>query len=340
VQVPSGRARPSLEVIGYRLRSTASAVAGRLAPSRSPSGIFLAGALLAVSASRPALAAELPQTIPPPIQRSLDLEDWPAFLRDLTRDSLTKAILRLATVRALFETGRLPDEQFAWIHSSGSELFSTADLKQHVGTAYLAETLLELGHLNAAERLFLNRLESFPEHRAWADQWRGRLDAGTLPGADPVLSRIRTNLITRDVVAMGFTTERLLRQALDANPANQMAFQFLMAHQLLERRLLYAVRTLVTSPQARVGPLPRHYAEAVLLHRQLYPGIPPTTLLPRVPREVEARFGEFTALMSDSSRSSEEKQLQAWRGFGDTYWYYSFFGSHHRPERLSSPGSP
>ena len=300
------------------------------------------------------------------------MEDWPALLNSLAADPLTNTILRLAVVRALFETGRLPEEQFSWFHRPGPELLSTTDLNQHVGSAHVAETLLELGHLNAAERLafdslemegetppvlrtlarlhvvrglpgaagiFLSRLQAYPEHRAWAVRLRAGLTTNSPATADPTISRIRANLITRDEIALGLTTERLLRQALESNPENRMAFQFLMAHQLLERRLLYAVRTLTTSPRTREGPLPRHYAEALLLHRHLYPGIPLDALLPRVPPAVVARFQGFMEMMSRTTGSREQVQPQAWRDFGNTYWYYFFFGPLHQPSRLPGSGN-
>ena len=300
------------------------------------------------------------------------MEDWPALLNGLAADPLTNTIVRLAVVRALFETGRLPEEQFSWLHRPGPELLSTTDLKQHVGSAHVAETLLELGDLNAAERLafdslemegetppvlrtlarlhvvkglpdaagiFLNRLQAYPEHCAWAVRLRAELATNSPATADPTISRIRANLITRDGIAMGLTTERLLRQALESNPENRMAFQLLMAHQLLAQRLLYAVRTLATSPQTREGPLPRHYAEALLLHRHLYPDISLGALLPRVPPAVVASFQGFMEMMNRATGSREQVQPQAWRDFGNTYWYYYFFGPLHQPSRLPSPGN-
>ena len=329
--------------------------------------------MLAAGARWPAYASDPQPPLPLQVQRPLELEDWPALLNGLAGDPLTNTTLRLVVVRALFETGRLPEEQFAWFHHPGPELLSTSDLKEYAGAAHIAETLLQLGYLNAAERLafdslemegenpsalrtlarlhlakgltnaagiFLNRLQAHPEHRAWAVRFRAGLATNSPAAADPTISRIRANLITRDRIAAGLTTERLLRQALESNPENRMAFQFLMAHQLLERRLLYALRTLATSPHTREGPLPRHYAEAVLLHRHLYPGISLGTLLSRVPPAVVASFQSFQGLMNRAAGSPAQLQPEAWREFGNTYWYYYFFGPLDPTTRLPAPGTP
>jgi len=287
-------------------------------------------------------------------------------------DPLTNSILRLAMARALFETGRLPEEQFSWFHGPGPELLSTSDLKEYAGLAVIAETLLQLGQLNAAERLafdalelegegpavlrtlarlhvvkgftnaaaiFLNRLQTYPEHSDWAVGLRAAIDTNAPAAADPTISRIRANVVTRDRIAAGLTTERLLKQALESNPENRMAFQFLVAHQLLTRQLLQTRQTLASSPQTREGPLPRHYAEALLLHRQLYPGIDLGALLSRVPPAVVADFQAFQEMMGHA-KGGEQVQPQAWRDFGNTYWYYHFFGPLHSPGRLPSPASP
>jgi hypothetical protein len=59
-----------------------------------------------------------------------------------------------------------------------------------------------------------------------------------------------------------------------------------------------------------------------------------------VPREVEARFQGFTEMMHRAKGLGEQAQPQAWRDFGNTYWYYYFYGPFHPPSRLPSPGKP
>ncbi len=372
MKAPEWRALVGLATTGIWRRPTSPSPPGPGSISRCPVWIFAICALLAAGAWWSGHASEPQPPIPLQAQRSLELEDWPALLNGLAADPLTNTIPRLAVVRALFETGRLPEDQFSWLHRPGPELLSTADLKEHIGSAHIAETLLQLGHLNAAERLafnslemegetpavlrtlarlhvvrglpnaariFLNRLQAYPEHCAWAVRLRAGLATNSPATADPTISRIRTNVITRDGIVTGLTTERLLRQALESNPGNRMAFQFLMAHQLLDRRLPNAMRTLVGSPQTREGPLPRHYAEALLLGRDLDPNLSAGTLLSRVPPAVVASFQGFKEMMNRAPKSPEQVQPQAWRDFGNTYWYYYFFAPLHPPNRLTNPGN-
>jgi hypothetical protein len=329
--------------------------------------------LLVLSLAGLSRASNPAPPVTPEIQRALESENWPAILESLRADPLTNSILRLAAVRALFETGRLPEEQFSFLHSPGPELLSTTDLKEHLGSVYVAETLLQLGHLNAAERLafnslemegeappvlrtltrlhvvkgltnaaqiFLNRLQAYPEHRDWTDAARAALVVNLPLAADPTIGRIRTNLVTREGIVTGLTTELVLRQALESNPENRMAFQFLVAHQLLARRLLNFRQTLAGSPQVRTGPLPRHYAEALLLHRQLYPGISLTLLLPRVPPTVITNFQNFQETMDRAAATKVPVQAQARRDFGSTYWYYYFFGAAQQSGDAANPEKP
>lgn len=335
--------------------------------------ILAIGALLACGVRWPCRAADPQPLIPGQIQQPLGIEDWRAVLHNLAPDLLTNAIVRLVAVRALFETGRLPEEQFAWFDRPGPELLSTGNLEGYAGAAHLAETLLQLGCLNAAERLafdsiemegenpsalrtlarlhvvrgltnaalvFLNRLEAYPEQQAWAPRFRAALAADALATTDPSIPRIRANLLKGDQVAAGLTTERLLRLALESNPTNRMAFQFLVAHQLFERRLLQAIRALATSPQPLDDPLPRHYAEAVLLHRHVYPGISLEALVRRVPPAVVSDFQRFLEMLKRGAASPEQLRSEARREFGKTYWHYYLLPppeSASRPPALDNP---
>ncbi len=320
--------------------------------------ILALGAFLAAVACRPVRAADPQPLLPRQIQQPLGIEDWRAVLHNLTPDLLTNAIVRLVAVRALFETRRLPEEQFAWFDRPGPELLSTSNLEAFAGAAHLAETLLQLGCLNAAERLafdslemegespsalrtlvrlhvvrgltnaavvFLNRLEAYPGYHAWALRFRAALDTGALDTIDPAIARARANLLKGDRIAAGLTTERLLRLAIESNPTNRMAFQFLVAHQLFERRLLQAIRALATSPQPIENPLPRHYAEAVLLHRHVYPGIALEALVQRVPPKVASDFQRFLEMLKHGAASPEQLRSEARREFGSTYWHYYIF---------------
>ena len=334
---------------------------------------YLIYAILIATSCRMTAASEAQLEIPVQVQRQLELENWSAVLEMMSADLLTNSISRLVVVRALFETGRLPDELFAWIHGSGPELLSTTELKQHMGTACVAETLLRLGHLNAAERLafnslemegetplvlrtlarlhivkgltnaaniFLNRLQSIPEQSTWALNIRSGLASNNIGHSDTVISQILTNLITRDGIVNELTTERLLRQALDANPSNSMAFHFLMAHQLMERQLVVARRTLATYPQASKGPLPRHYSEAILLLGSLHPELTLSSFLSRMPKEMVTKFNSFSQTMNRLKDSREQLQAEIWRNYGNTYWYYYFFGQLHKPGTGSRPEKP
>ncbi|MCZ7637863.1 MAG: DUF6057 family protein [Verrucomicrobia bacterium] len=307
------------------------------------------------------------------MQRPLEMEDWPALLTALAGDPLTNATLRLVATRALFETGRLPEELFAWVHGSGPELLSTSELKDYAGAAHLGETLLQLGYVNGAERLafdslemegesavalrtlarlhlikgltnaaviFLNRLDAYPEHRAWTARFRAGLASDSPNAADPTISRIRANLVTGDRIAAGLTTERLLRQALEANARNLMAFG--VPRGPSAPGATAALRAadageLAAGPRRAVGaPLCRGGAaapESLPGHRA------------RRPAAAGAAGGgdelrRFPGMMNRAAGSVEQARPQAWRDFGNTYWYYFFFGPRAEANRPQTPATP
>lgn len=338
---------------------------------RLSAGVLLVVTLLAWLGASGGRAHGQADAFPPTVRQPLELENWPELLQALNGEPLTNATLRLLTVRALCETGRLPEELFARIHQSGPELLSTSGLQSYAGAAHLAGALLQIGYLNGAERLafdsmemegenpsalrtlarlhavrgltnaariFLNRLATYPGQLPWVSAFRAALETNSPAGAEPSLTRVRANLLTRDRIVSGLNTERVLRLALEANPTNRLAFEFLLAHQLLNRDLLPACSSLAKSPLVREGPLPRHYAEAVLLHRSLHPGIALAPLLPRVPPAEITRFERFQGMMKGAAGAPEKVQSQAWRDFADTYWYYYFFGNSPPPPSTTRPG--
>jgi hypothetical protein len=199
--------------------------------------------------------------------------------------------------RALFETGQLGDRMFAFPQSPEFGLQISAEAMPQ--RSY-HETLLQLGCANEAEhvihesleviglqpyllselatinlakgqpgaaRVFLNVLS---RDIVWGEQARAdlaRLDRNEPLSSDEAVRHLRSVMLQQDVIAP--SSEQLLLRLLRRNPANRMAFEYLMAHYLSTGQLQKVVEAI---PQVRAfgyDRLPEHYAEAVLLYGQL-----------------------------------------------------------------------
>jgi len=291
------------------------------------------------------------------IQSAAEWQDWNAVLAVGASLRTLPTPARLQVNRALFHTGRLADDLFAFPQRREADLL--ASLADGLDVCLpLCDTLLELGQVNLAEhyvqeaeyirgehppmlwrlakinlvkerpraaRVFLNRLRSVPFHRAEAERWLASLDRE--PGGDSLddLRRLRAVRVRADTVERVFPTESLLEQLLKANPQNRMAAEYLEAHFLLTGQVEQAVenRRLVERGESRE--LSRTMMEAVLIFNRR-PGNQPVAL-PELPGEKAAarRFEWFLeALRQAADKPTAERTLA--REFGDTYWFYDVFG--------------
>ena len=195
--------------------------------------------------------------------------------------------------RALFETGQLGDKAFGFPQVPRGLLPNVAAEELAFGPEY---HLLAIGAVNQAEhlaaeslalrgptphtlrvlatafiakgepeagRVFLCYLSDDLIQGPWARRQLARLDADPRMSDDAEIGRIRSVMLTEDVVHMNRIEPALRRQA--DTGANRMAFEYLITHYLIERRLDEAV-ALLPSGKHYYDALPVHYGEAATLH--------------------------------------------------------------------------
>lgn len=268
--------------------------------------------------------------------------------------------------RALFHSGRLLDDLFAYTNQTTWELLAGTVAGPEACRAQ-AETLLELGQVSEAEhlahealelegdrpdllrlladvntlkdrpeaaRVFLSVLRSSPIHRDWATARRDALEADPRLAGDREIRLIRSRLVNTDLPHDGMPTETLLKQLLHANARNEMAFEYLLAHYLLARDLPRFVSRLGQTNDFNGSVLPRHCAEAVLLHQRVH-GSNVDLRGATIPPETSQRFQKFCgALDHGAARTPEGRQSLA-QAFGDTYWF--FYLTHPPAESVATP---
>jgi len=168
------------------------------------------------------------------------------------------------------------------------------------GDAYLtlSDILLDLGHVNGAERLayqaleilgdrpyilqrlaFINIVKGQPEaasvfltalsrdvvHGPAAQQELEHLRMYPFREGDPAVRRARATMSLEDHVGT-VILERLLWEQLQRNMANRMAYEYLVAHYLLTGQVDKIARNVDTLPGSSRVPMPPLYEEAVALY--------------------------------------------------------------------------
>lgn len=252
---------------------------------------------------------------------------------------------------ALYHTGRLAEDLFSF-----HDLIEEAPA-EGIGAGCRAQSqpLFELGLVNDAEHLacealvmqgdrpdllrllarinrlkdrpqaaqvFLNVLSLIPFEGERANEAWPTMEPQIPTAERAYLAWMRTRMLTNDVLHDGLPVGRLLEVLLAANPSNQMAFEYVMADNLLGLDLKQAVEHLRLLDNFNYARIPRSYEEALLLYQQLA-GVLVELKGRTIRPETAARFRQFGKALGQSKGRAEDQAAMA-ASFGDTYWYYYY----------------
>jgi hypothetical protein len=285
---------------------------------------------------------------------------WDEVLKVVPRLETLNGSSRLNINRALYHRGRLLDSLFSYLQTREFGLLPGPEQGLEICRA-LSATLLELGQVNLAEhwahealekegdrpdllqllvkinlvkdrtqaaRIFLGRLRQSPFHRRWADDYLQRLARDPTVADDAEIAGLRAVKVTTDY-ASGFEfPDTLLLQLLHTNPKNRMAFEYLMAHYLLDLKPEAIVKQLDRLDDFQLSQLPRHLAEALIAHqRHVYLQTQQTINLRErtFPPETRQRFDRFLEVFTSFKGNAKAAYPALARDFGDTYWHYNIY---------------
>jgi hypothetical protein len=258
---------------------------------------------------------------------------------------------------ALYHTGRLGDDLFSFLNAIQDAP------TEGTGEDWRAQSqpLLELGLVNDAEHMahealeiegdrpdilrllarinllknrpqaaqvFLNVLSLIPfqgerAQESWPmlDAPTGRMERSGLAGAGPTLAAD----VTHESVGP------MLEVIAAANPTNRMAFEYVMAHYLVELDLKKLVEHLPLLENFDYPHIPRSYEEALLLYQQIT-GAPVELKGHTVRPETSQRFRHFRESVWQSQRKAAGLAVVA-AHFGDTYWCYYYARKNQRTSK-------
>jgi hypothetical protein len=281
---------------------------------------------------------------------------WPQVLAAYRRHSNSFFIVH-AVNRALYHTGRLPYDMFAY-HQHPNTLFLTSiehrpawwkkadvfiDLGvMNMGECALAESLERLGerpmilkrlaliamvkqNTNSA-RVYLGALSKTPFHADWANNYLKLLDSGADLSTDKHIRHLKSLTMENDYGFTGYQPERILLDLLEKNRYNHMAFEYLMAWYLLTSQLDSFVQNLHRLDDFDYPQIPPLYEQAILLHQVLT-----GKKVDLKGRQISTQTYNLARRFSDISTSSDATdRLTAMRltlrDFGDSYLFFFNFG--------------
>jgi hypothetical protein len=289
-------------------------------------------------------------------------ENWTAVLD--AADGMSRTTFDMRCNRnillALYHTGQLGDEMFRYRQRSLVDLFSEPKNIWNVGSYFQVSRLfLELGQVNMAEKyasealeilgdlpavlehlatinivkdrpetaaVFLNALSKNPVYRKTAKELLQRLEEDPRLENDPRIRKMRRAMVDKDRVASGMTVEDFLQALLEKDPHNKMAFEFLMAYYLCDRRPDQVVASMNRLEDLSYSKIPRHYQEAIIVHSGTSDGRLWIAGYP-LDRGIIAKAEEAWKIMAMAPSPEEGASRGLAAGFGDTYFYYFLYGA-------------
>jgi len=228
-------------------------------------------------------------------------------------------LLRIARKRsdAYYDLG-LVNESERWTHEAFSDQGEIDCLLNRLATINVIKGRPE------AAAIFLETLALNPFARRQAHTRLAAIRADPLLSQDPVIGQIRAGLSDTDY-AGPWQTDEVLQQVLERNPRHKLAYDYLLAGYLLDRR--------VGDFAARIGRYKEFYpvlppaCEEACITYQLRHGQPPPGMPDWRPDPATLRrFNTFLALC----RKPVESPRTLWNAlvgdFGTTFWFYDLFG--------------
>ncbi|MBN1515608.1 hypothetical protein JXA32_03460 [Candidatus Sumerlaeota bacterium] len=261
--------------------------------------------------------------------------------------------------RALYHSGRLLDDMFAYPQPTGWCLYnveaasrSLSAMEKRARFLDLSETFYELGRVNGAEHYALDALTGLQYHpmglkrlalinivkrrpdtartflltlredffyRDQAQKLLDRLEADPDFSADEEIQQVRSLTPDNDSI-YGCSLEELLAK----NKHNRMAFEYLMVDYLQRGKVPEIVQNIERLSEFHYSAIPRALEEALLIYTQTT-GEKPDLHGYEISPESLKRFQTF--LSASSKYGDQQAALNELADqFGGTYYFYNIYG--------------
>lgn len=182
----------------------------------------------------------------------------------------------------------------------------------------LVQIHLITGQYKIAEK-FLNRLRKNRLYQDWVNEHQKFIQDTSLVAKDPEFAWKRKCQPPENFTAN--TYEDKLYKLMEANPANRMAWEYLLCSSLLDNDLGTFEKLLRENKTFPKSPLPRSWDEAMVLFSyisQTTPGPEDVRFSP----EKQKQFVSFINAMKPFGNDWKSARQSLKNDFGSTYWYY------------------
>jgi len=181
------------------------------------------------------------------------------------------------------------------------------------------------GNLGSA-KIYLGALSKTLFHAEWANNYLDRLETDPDLSGDKYIQHLRSLCLDKDCPMYSLFMEKTLLWLLERNSQNRMAFEYLMAWYMLDKRLSKCVRNLerLQEQDFDYPELPTHYEEAALIY--VYRTRKPIHLSrylssPQKRRQIE----DFSRILSGYGGDKQAAFKELSKKFRNTYFFYNVY---------------
>ncbi len=281
-------------------------------------------------------------------------QKWESIIAMADRQSPTGPLTVMTLNLALGRTNSLGERLFAY-YQNGPEGLLPSFSKDYMSAVMTGEVYYYLGLVNAAQHYTFEAMETIPDYqksvrcikrlaetnlingryavaakylsqlehtlfyRAWAKEAMAHLGDEARIDAHPEWGMLRRLKPTTDYFFSEDEKDQMMGLLFTANPANRMAYDYLMAYTLLAKDLEDFPAYFMLGERSGVHPVtPKSYQEALAYIWSMHPegGLPP-----KLSQGVMQRMNNYRQVYT--SLSNPESVLR--KDYGDTFWFYLHF---------------
>jgi hypothetical protein len=183
----------------------------------------------------------------------------------------------------------------------------------------LVQIHLITGQYKIAEK-FLNRLDENMLYHDWANQYRKFIQDTSLVAKDPEFSWKRKCQPTGNFTASSYVDK--LHKLLEANPANKIAWEYLICSSLLNADVGTFHSLLKEDKTVGKNRLPKSWDEALVLYYYVTRSNPGPDDI-NFTGESQSQFISFIKAIQPFGNDWKSARQSLKNDFGSTYWYYT-----------------
>ncbi len=283
--------------------------------------------------------------------------DWQAVIHVIQKGNLLDVYIgQFQLHRALYHTGRLCESMFDFPQPSKSDALFLHPSVRHLFPLQYSDLYFDLGLINEAQhwahealsvtgdapcnlqrlaevnilkgehevaKKCLRQLQKSLWQKKWADDLLAALEHSNL-AAFPYLVQKKQFMVQENFIVIPMRPQDCLDKLLEANPMNQMAFEYDMATLMLNGSIGRLVKNIDGMQYFPYRKTPRHLEEAMLLYvantgRRDFE--PPQL---GISRETIDAFRDYMAIAKKYS-GSPSAYTELARTHRDTFWFYASF---------------